>query len=90
MNTSSSYTTKANHFTGAIAQSDLAKHGKIDIKFYIHADTIGVSVAGFEAIDTVYFRNAQTEIGKRRNCNFIERYVKPCYNSEELLNTIFI
>jgi hypothetical protein len=89
MNTLTTYTTKANHFTGPTAQSDLAKSGKIDLKFYIHTDRIGVEVAGFTSA-FCYWSNPKTPKQKNQNNNFIERYVKPCYNSEELLNTLFI
>ncbi len=88
MKTVSSYTTISNHFTGSIAQSDLAKHGKIDLRFYIHANRIGVDVAGFSYC-SYFLLNAKNESQKKQNSRFIERYVKPCYNSEELLNTIF-
>jgi hypothetical protein len=89
MNTVTTYTTKANHFTGPTAKRDLEKSGKIDLKFFIHKDRIGIEVAGFTS-PFCYLYSPKTSKEINQNNNFIERYVKPCYNGEELLNTVFI
>lgn len=85
----SSFTTQPNHFTGAVANKDLANWGKIHINFYVKQKTIGVEVAGF-CSTFEYVLNPKNQKQQRLNEYFLERYILPCHNAEELLNILFV
>lgn len=81
----SSFTTKPNHFTGAVANLDMARSGKIQVDFFIGQKTIGVEVAGFCSAFYFVF-NPKNQKEQRLNQYFLERYIFPCHNAEDLIS----
>lgn len=71
-------------FTGPVAQMDLNKTGRIDLRFFEGATMIGVEVAGFTAAANYSKMQTTSENRIRMNQLFVERYIDACDNAEEL------
>ena len=72
-----------NQFTGFIAQLDFAKYDCHVLQFYINQKFIGVDIAGVSSNHIIYINPQKNQV--KQNKFFIDRYVLPCENSNEIL-----
>jgi hypothetical protein len=78
-----SFSTDQKFSTGQLAQRTFSRTGKIYITFFIHNNRIGAEIEGFE-IQTRFVKKPKNQ--KEKNCNkyFVDRFIKPCHNANEL------
>ena len=72
-----------NQFTGFIAQLDFSKYGCHVLQFYKNEKFIAVDIAGISSNQIFYFNPQKNQL--KQNKFFIDRYVLPCENSNEIL-----
>lgn len=84
MNKITTFSTNQQFSTGSFAQKTFAQTGKIGITFFISENQIGAEIEGF-SITTIYLKKPKTEKHIRSNHWFVERYIKPCHNANELI-----
>lgn len=82
------FSTRPNHFDGPTANRQLLTRGKIDICFHVTDTRVDVYVAGYPSPHS-YTPNVSSKWAKERNAKFIQRYVAPCHNAQELIKTVF-
>jgi hypothetical protein len=75
--------------TGSLFQSAISKHGYASLEFHVHQLHIGLSIEGIETPHG-YFLKPKNDSQKRGNQVFVNRFVTPCENSDELRNKLGI
>jgi hypothetical protein len=75
--------------TGAIGLKDLENSGFQHLTFFINKNTIGVEVCGF-CSSLVFYINPKNDLERRKNGNFLNRYILPCEDSDSLINELRI
>lgn len=83
----STFSTDKTISTGPVAQMDLNRHGKIEVKFYFGRKTIGLSIAGFHCISIFHlFPLHQKQC--LANQYWMERYVMKCHHASDIIQAI--
>ena len=72
-----------NQFTGNVITQDFLKYNCHILQFYKNEKFISVDIAGFSSNQIFYFNPQKNQV--KQNKFFIDRYVLPCENSNEIL-----
>lgn len=75
--------------TGSLFQSAISKHSYASLEFHVHQFHIGLSIEGFETSNR-YFLKPKNDTQKMANQLFLNRFVIPCHNSDDLRNKLGI